>query len=83
MKIPKSADYAANLRRYRGGDRQPCVVCGRPVKAPTFMVECVNGGLDECVLPGTADTTDAAYMGAFPVGPDCLRRHPELRPFVV
>lgn len=81
MRIPKSADYAANRRRYGNGLLPPCVVCGRPTRSETLL-ECVNGATDECVMPGTADTADPGYMGGQPVGPDCLRRFPQLRPYV-
>jgi hypothetical protein len=80
--IPKSAEYASNLRRTRG-EAQPCVVCGRPVQRPTHLVECVDGGTDKCVEPGTADPRDPGYMGLFPVGEDCLRKYPELQAFAV
>lgn len=83
MMIPKSKQYDANRERYGHGVNYPCVVCGRPVSNPKYMVECVNGGVSECVMPETADTSDPGYMGFFPVGPDCLKKHPELKPFVV
>lgn len=59
------------------GDKQPCVVCNRPVRDPraAVNVEMVEGG-GTIARPGTADTSDPGYMGLFPVGPECARRIP-------
>lgn len=81
MKIPKSKHHGNNVARSNGG-YMPCVVCGKPIKDPSYYVECVNGGTDECVLPGQADVDDPGYMGYQPLGANCLLAHPELGPYV-
>ena len=79
FKIPRSADYKTDAK----GSGYPCVVCGRPVEHPIYEVECVDGGSDLCVTPGTANESDPGYMGYYPVGVKCLKKHPELAPFVL
>ncbi len=67
----------------RGQAGLPCVVCGKAIEHPTYEVECVDGSTSWCVIPGTADVSDAGYMGYHPVGVGCLRKHPELKPYAV
>jgi hypothetical protein len=62
-------------------EKDPCVVCGREVKNPRHYLEVVDGGAYAAV-PGSADVNDAGYVGGLPIGPDCLRQHPELKPYV-
>lgn len=73
--------------RAAGPDAYPCVICGIPVNKPRFMCHVVGGGgvalhpddehlfaADEAALNGD--------VGCHPVGADCLRRFPEMKPFV-
>lgn len=68
------ARYSENCRKCRDSDETPCAICGRAVRAPwphTAIV--VSGGAgwgNE-----KSDVDDAGYMGAWPVGADCHRRH--------
>lgn len=78
MRIPESPNSVdSNM-----GDFPPCVVCGREVRAPfPAMVHVVDGG-------GTVATDDesveeASDLGCYPVGPGCLRRFPELKPYIL
>ena len=65
----------------------PCVVCGRPI------VEGREAGRLYVHAGGTAVVTEEEYdimetvesgagLGGWPIGRDCLRKHPELRPYL-
>jgi hypothetical protein len=65
------ARYHENARR--AGIYEPCGICGKAVKAPTHRAVVVDGGGawgDE-----RSDTNDPGYMGTFPIGSDCHRKH--------
>jgi len=60
------------------GDAYPCVICGRPVTTATrWLVRLDTSNtihsVDDCTL-GAKD------MGCYPIGADCLRQHPEIKP---
>lgn len=80
IKIPISPNYS-----YEGvsSDIGPCVVCGREVKTARYFVHEHNGG-GLAVTEEEAEQMDeyADDMGLQPIGPDCLRKHPELKPYV-
>lgn len=81
LKIPRSYNYAANARRLRGDD-EACCVCGKPIKpgnnnwVRTWFGSYVVTAAEAETLPPRGDT------GAYPIGKGCLRRHPELRPYL-
>lgn len=53
----------------------PCAICGKPIgtDAAKFCAVVIDGGArwgDE-----HSDEKDAGYMGLFPIGTDCARKH--------
>lgn len=61
---------------------EPCLICGRPTNYKRAAVVHVHGGGAVIVTEEEAASMNpAADLGAQPIGPDCLRRHPELRPY--
>lgn len=63
-------------------DCQPCIICGRQVRDPRYMVHVHDGG-DSIVTEVEASMlSESADMGLFPIGPDCLKAHPEIKPYV-
>jgi hypothetical protein len=57
------------------GSTEHCAACGRKLSGTPQWVEVIDGG-SSVAAPGLdPDTTDAGYMGWFPVGPECARRH--------
>lgn len=86
MKLPHHP-VPENLRRARegraGSGAYPCVVCGLPVARPRFYVHMIEGG-GVALHPDFEATwvADGGDMGLYPVGPECLRRHPELKPYL-
>jgi hypothetical protein len=68
------------------GDQYPCVVCGRGV-SKGWRVHLHEGG-SALVTEAEAAELNAtghenADMYGYPLGRDCLRAHPELKPYVV
>lgn len=86
IRIP-SRPAPEGRRRARMGDAYPCVVCGLPISKPRFVCHMIGGGgvalhpEDEAEF--AADTeAQAGDMGCYPIGGDCLKRHPAMLPFV-
>lgn len=83
--IPYHPRYTTNFQGVTKGDELgPCVVCGKAVKAPgVYFVHAVEGGGYVC----TPDEDAARFgrsddLGLQPIGSDCVRKHPELAPYV-
>lgn len=52
-----------------------CAACGKKISGKVRMVEVINGGC-HVAAPGLGvNTNDSGYMGFFPVGPSCAKRH--------
>jgi hypothetical protein len=78
----QSPNYDRNESRCEP-DETPCKLCGRPIKDQSKAKQ-LHFGTGNAVLitedepeVGTAD--DCGY---FPVGPNCARKYPELKPFL-
>lgn len=90
--IPTSKNYFKNLEQLgpRSGNAEgnlPCVVCGKGIPTATakHWVRVFWGTV--VVMPDEARAiidheSDAGDLGFNAVGSDCLRKHPELRPYV-
>lgn len=68
------ANYGKNSGKCRG-DESPCAICGKPVKdaSAKHFATVIGGGSawgDE-----NSDANDPGYMGGWPVGTDCHRKH--------
>ena len=72
--IQRSEKY----EEYRG-DGDPCVICGKPVKqdGKSHWIR-LGGGGSYAVTNAEAAADPAGDLGAYPVGPTCWRKHPEL-----
>lgn len=89
IEIPFDDNFSENQDKFPCHDaQQPCVICGRACKNPRYMVR-VHDGYTKIVTEEEAErmnTVDydkyADDMGMHPIGPDCLRKHPEIRPYV-
>lgn len=57
------------------GSMLHCACCGKAIKGKAVYVEVIDGGFS-VAAPGLGpDTNDAGYMGFFPVGPGCAKKH--------
>lgn len=70
--------------RRRHGDAYTCVICGLAMPKPKFMCHVIEGGgvalhvEDEALY-----VSDGGDMNFLPIGSDCLKRHPEMKPYSV
>lgn len=79
--IPYHKDFQKNQEK--AGDLLPCVVCGRGIKAKNpRMVHVHDGGASIVTEDEAAKLNPNADMCFFPIGPCCLRKHPELKPYI-
>jgi hypothetical protein len=85
VNIPQSDQFSAKGRGRWSANSIPCYVCAKPIRKDRvrFMLHVHCGG-------GVAVTEDEATkldargdLGCHPIGSDCLRRHPELKPYAI
>lgn len=62
--------WASNI-----GSIDQCACCGRKLRGEPRWVEVINGGSDVAAPGLDPDTTDPGYMGFFPVGAGCAKKH--------
>ena len=80
---PFSAHYSTNVSRIRDQTHMnPCVLCGKNVINPAGYLNVAGGG-GTFVMPDYEGDNDPGYMGFHAIGSDCLRRNPELKPYLV
>lgn len=87
VELPFSDQRWDNMRRYGpGGTRndreyEACLLCGRPVYLDA-QPKYIRMGTNNCAITDAEAAADPRLdQGCFVVGPECLRRHPELRPY--
>ena len=78
--IPKSKSFDANERKYGQNDGSACIVCSKPVAAPTTWVR-IYAGSYICTA-AEAEANPDADTGYYPVGPECLHKHPQMKEYV-
>lgn len=65
----------------------PCIICGKECKPGSQMLWAHGGSLEMVVTfeYGTElnKTDPGADMGCWPIGPDCLKKNPQLKPFII
>ena len=76
--VPQNDDYGKWSGRAKGS-APSCVICGRGCPKPKAMILCISCDISEAIMPG--DQPAGSDDGYFPIGADCLKRHPELLPF--
>lgn len=70
--------------RRRHGDAYTCVICGLAMPKPKFMCHVIEGGgVALHVDDERLYVSDGGDMNFLPVGADCLKRHPEMKPYAV
>jgi hypothetical protein len=84
--IPRHPSYFKNLEHSGNGDDPPCVVCGKGIKSANYKMVHMFWSThlvtaDEAVEI-IAREGDGGDMGGYPIGPNCLRQHPELKAYV-
>lgn len=86
IEIPYTADHSANRARVDTSRYLPCIVCGRAIKAAPALVRVYWGShivtAEEAERLHIAEGGDGGDLYYYPIGPDCLRRHPAIKPYV-
>lgn len=81
IKVPET-----NYKDYPG-DGDFCFLCGKPVNSKAKMVRVIGGGsmiatTEEAeALIAEDPANEASDLYGKTIGPDCLRRHPEIKPY--
>lgn len=81
--IPHTDRYRANVARHTDDDEQrPCAVCGRPLRKGrvSYWLYEHNGS---ALSQSEAIRVPKDERDLLPLGGDCLRRNPDLRPYVL
>lgn len=86
IKVPQDSNYWKNESKFPcKGPTYPCVICGRPCPKPKFMVWLHMGGTHLVTVEEgeklRASGKDEGDVGGHPIGSDCLKKHPELKPY--
>lgn len=81
--IPRRRVSEALKRARSTGDSYPCAVCGVHVpRAKVFVHMIEGGGVALHCADAEAYVPDGGDMGMYPVGSDCIKAHPELKPYI-
>lgn len=91
VEIPWTDDYDTNVERTNAHGRgfAPCIVCGRAVNVNSRHWEVrVHHGGSHIVSEAEAERLNAeghesSDLGCYPIGPDCLKKNPDIKPFAV
>jgi len=85
IEIPYTDDHTTNSQRC-GSDAYPCIVCGRAVKAAQPAMVRVFWGSHIVTDAEAAEIIAKEGYGGdlcyYPIGPNCLRNHPEIKLYV-
>ena len=82
ISVPKNP-APEKMKRARDADAYPCMICGIPVTKPKFECHLIDGGGIALHPDEHEYQTNGGDVGFYPVGTDCLRRFPEMKPFVI
>ena len=81
LDFARNANYDKNEQRCES-DETPCIICGKGVKNPwRYTVHLFYG--NTLVTADEAQSLDeSGDLGAWPIGDDCLKKHPEVAPYL-
>lgn len=89
INIPFSENYGQNVNKYNAYSEgyELCAVCGRGIREEKvkYRVHVWRGSkllLEEELSAMSPEDKDGSYMGEYALGRDCLKRHPELKPYL-
>lgn len=77
----QSQDYSKNRDKCTD-DTQPCIICGKPVKNPRYMVHVHEGGASLVTETEAQAMDDNADLGLYPIGVKCLKNNPDLQQYL-
>lgn len=88
INIPIHAKYSENEHKTGANKKgfMPCVVCGKAISKKSTSAKVVrvhNGGISLVTEEEALVMDEGADLGSYPLGADCLRRYPVLKPYVL
>lgn len=82
IEIPTSPAYGKNFKGIPD-NHLPCVVCGKMVRQPAKnYIRLFWGNFAVTEAEAIEINNPGADMEYYPVGSDCLKKYPELKPYV-
>lgn len=85
IQLPRSKYFNRNREQSRG-NYYPCAICGKNVKSPKYGVHMFWGDVAVTDAGAAAIIENEGHggdMGFYPVGSDCLRNNPQIKPFLI
>ncbi len=85
LEVKSDPEYVKNAKRCKDGEL-PCLICGRPVKSP--RAKSVHVFYGNLVVTGEEanliydEEGEGGDLGYYPIGSDCLKKHPELEKYL-
>ena len=67
MRWAENRDYSGSLDH--------CACCGRKLKGSAMWIEVIDGGATVAAPGLSPDINDSGYMGFYPVGSTCAKKH--------
>jgi hypothetical protein len=83
IEIPQHPDFSKNVGK-GFGEHLYCIVCGKSVSNPKHHIRLFWGSTGVTQTEANdiiANEGEGGDLGCYPVGSDCLRKHPELKPY--
>jgi len=86
LEVIRNDNYTQMMEatNHKGGD--PCIICGRACPDPKHRVRFFWGSHvvthEEAAEIIEEDGDDRGDLNYYPIGSDCLRKHPEYKPYV-
>jgi hypothetical protein len=79
--------YFNSNRKKANTEFQGCIICGKECKKPKYWVwEHLGGGTlvtEEESENLNKNGRENADVGCWPIGSDCLKKNPEIKPYIV
>jgi hypothetical protein len=80
--IPMNKDFCEQAEKCKDAV-QPCIVCGKPAPTTPFSIHVHCGGGTAVTEEEAAKLDEGADLGMYPIGRNCLKKHPELKEYAV
>jgi hypothetical protein len=78
-----NADHREQEQRIKDFHDTPCVICGRGVKEPWKHTVHVYLGFTLITSEEAENIDPSGDLGAWPIGANCLKKHPEIKPYLI
>ena len=83
LDFKQNSNYRGNEERIRDYHATPCIFCGKGVKEPWKNTVHIFWGFTLVTKEEAENLNSNGDLGAWPVGTDCLKKHPEIVPYII